>query len=221
MQDSCIYRNRGIMKFIISDKEEVQQAIQDILLEPYKKNAEEWSRLLEDEGSSTAKEFSVAVKKLFKIVEMQQEKGEKDEITFFNIHYLRSSLLDDSFQLVMNLYSPRYYFDPIDTEVCWCPDILKKYYYDDIKYLEERITRMNIIISRQELQVVKQKHYFDYLLFLPKFCQHHINKLIETEEFKKIKISEDFVIQYGEYMGPMMPLYAKFSQERIDEILHN
>lgn len=209
------------MKFIISDKEEVEQAIKDILLEPYKKNAEEWSRCIEDVTCSAAKDFTASVKQLLKEAVFLQEEGKKDNITFFNIHYLRSSLLDGSFQLVMNLYSARYYFDPVETEVSWCPKIVKEYYYEDLKHLDSQIIRKNIIISKQELQVFKEKHYFDYLLFLPRFCQFHINKIMETEEFKKLKINEDFVVQYGEYMGTMMPIYAQFSQERIDEILHN
>ena len=221
MRDSFTYRNRGIMKFIISGKEEVEQAIKDILLEPYKKNAKEWSQYLEDVNCSAAKEFTASVKQLLKEAVLLQEEGKKDKITFFNIHYLRSSLLDGSFCLVMNLYSARYYFDTIETEVSWCPERIKEYYYEDLKYLDSQIIRKNIIISKKELQKIKEKHYFDYLLFLPGFCQFHINKIMETEEFKKMKINEDFVVQYGEYMGAMMPIYAQFSQERIDEILHN
>lgn len=209
------------MKFIISDKEEVQQALKEILIEPYKRNMEMWAGQLENEDATQAEEYRKAFEKLLKKISKLQESGQKDALSFINIHYLRSSLLDESFQLVINAYSCRYYFDPVEVEVAWCPSILKQYYESDIAYLEERIKRMNIIISPQELQVIKQKHYFDYLLFLPKFCYIHFQKIMQTETFKRIKINDDFVVQYGEYMGPMTPIYAQFSQERIDEILHD
>jgi len=209
------------MKFIISDKEEVQQAIKEILSEPYQKNAEQWAKQIEDTNSVSAKEYKETLKQLFALVKEQQECGKKDALTFINIHYLRSSLLDESFQLVLDAYSSRYYFDNVDTEVSWCPTTLKHYYETDIQYLEERIRKMNIIISPQELQVVKQKHYFDYLVFLPGFCQIHFQNMMKTELFGQIKTNEDFIVQYGEYMGPMIPIHAQFSQERIDEILHD
>ena len=131
------------LKWIISDKDDIKEAIIDILQKPYMDNVEQWNKVCHECNSVVVKDYIQHIDELFKRTIKKQNRN-KAKIQFMNIHYLRSSYLDDSFSLVINLYSARYYFDPIETEISWCPKPLKEYMQKDMDLLDKSIIRKNI-----------------------------------------------------------------------------
>lgn len=209
------------MKFVISDEEEVRAAVRDILMEPYREHIKEWCDICRMEDSESADEFIRAMDALFVQTGTLQRQHRKAAVTFLNIHYLRASLLDGTFRLLLNAYSSRYYFDPMETDSDWCPKWIRQNYLSDMEYLEQQARKRNIRIPRMELQNIRQKHYMDYVLLLPGFCQMNVERVLALSSFSELEVDQEFGIVFGEYMGPIIPLYWRGGEEkRTDEILH-
>ena len=192
------------MKFIISDKEEALSLIKEIVAENYQVHVNDWNRIKDKEPK---KELLKAMDNIFRsTAQAQMEKGKK-EIAFINIHYLRASLLDGSFGLMINTYSEDYYFDNIDCSIEWIPYEIRKYFEEDMKNLEQSIRRKNIIISQKELFDIRKKHYFDYLILVAAFLIQCMDDIVALESFHKMSKKEKLYIQYGEIYGHIMPIY--------------
>lgn len=192
------------MKFIISDKEEALASIREIVADCYQVHVNEWNNIKDKEPK---KKLLKAMDKIFRsTAQAQTEKGKK-EIVFINIHYLRASLLDGAFSLLINTYSEDYYFDSIDCSTEWIPCEIKNYFEEDMKNLEQSIVRKNIIISQRELFDIRKKHYFDYLILVAAFLIQCMDDIVALESFHKMSRKERLYIQYGELYGHIMPIY--------------
>lgn len=205
--------------YIITNEKEANEAIREILIEEYQKNANSWMEEIEDVSSISSKEFIQVMDNLFKDVAQKQENAGKRTIEKIYIHYLHSSQLDGTFELMINAYTKAVYFDICETEVYWCPTKVKKYYFDAIEHLRKQIKRKNILISEKKIREIERKFYFDYMIFFPKFFNKMMPKVMELDSFKKCDIAKDLLVVFGEYMGKIRPVFIHFSDETIAEFI--
>lgn len=205
-------------KYIITDEEEACEAIKEILKEEYEKNIVDWQRELDRKDSVEKKEFLKVMDQLLRLVGKEQKEGRKEKIEQIYICYLRSSLLDGSFDLAIHAYSKRVYFDLCETEMYWCPNTVKEYYFSAIQKLEHMIKRKNIVLARDKVKEIEKKHYFDYLLFLPKMCNLLMPEVRQMESYKTADISRDLIVFFGEFMGAAEPVYIYLSEETLEQM---
>lgn len=192
------------MKHIISDKAEVHIMVKQIVMESFRTHVEEWDMIKDSEPK---KEMLRAMERVFDLtIRAQREKG-KEDIAFINVHYLRASLLDGSFSLLINTYSEKHYLDDVVCLAEWIPTEIKRFFMEDMVYLEKMIIQKNIIISQRELYDIKKKHYFDYLFLLLIQIKQCSNDIISIKEFMQMKKANIYFILYGEIYGRLIPVY--------------
>lgn len=192
------------MKHIISDKAEVHTMVKQIVMESFRTHVEQWDTI---KNSEPKKELLRAMERVFDLtIRAQREKG-KEDIAFINIHYLRASLLDGSFSLLINTYSEKHYLDDVVCLAEWIPTEIKRFFMEDMVYLEKMILQKNIIISQRELYDIRKRHYFDYLFLLLIQIKQCSNDIISIKEFMQMKKVRIFFILYGEIYGRLIPVY--------------
>lgn len=192
------------MKVVIDNKEEVYAMVKQIVAESYQMHVKEWDEIKDKEPKI---ELMRAMDRVFDLTYRAQTEKSKQEIAFINVHYLRASLLDESFSLLINTYSERYYLDAVDCFTEWVPKEINSYFEEDMENLEKKIIQKNIMITQKELFDIRKKHYFDYIFLLLIYVKQCLEDIVSLKSFMRMKKKERIFIQYGEIYGQITPIY--------------
>jgi hypothetical protein len=136
-----------------------------------------------------------------------QRKLEKGKMGFISIFFLRSSIITESYEIMISMYEKGYYFDRKPLSISWKPMFIMKYFIDDMKYFEKAIKSKIIRVQKSEINKVKMHYCEDYFQVIKEFFLNYIDEITSLNSFKELEKEEDIKITLGEFMDQNIVLY--------------
>ena len=149
---------------------------------------------------------SYAVKRILPDVCYLQSMETQSEIAFLVIHFLKSSLLNKSYDYEIKLYNESLYLDENDVAGYWYPEFLYQFADDEEVFLKKELQRKFIIIKSYEIEILRRKLFSQYWGAAKQYFKILTNCLCERPEFKQVKTNGKLRVLYGEHMGKLEEL---------------
>ncbi|MBR3772483.1 MAG: hypothetical protein IKL07_09450 [Clostridium sp.] len=137
----------------------------------------------------------------------QQEEGMKEPIAYLNVFSLRSSIITKSYEFLIQAFDDTLYYDDVETMETWTPKWIMEFYEQQVAYFENEVKKNVIRVHQYELLPFERTLAGDYYKIVLVFLIEHLEEVLGLESFQKMKKTEDFQIQYGEYLGESITLF--------------
>lgn len=144
---------------------------------------------------------------------VQQEENLKNEIKYIYISYLRTSLLQNLSLYRIDLYDDKWYLDKEECYVNIDLSVIYESLFKHEKELQERKKEYSRTITEMDVEKIKLQESDKYHEIGIKFLDSIINDLVECNEYKEIKKSEEIIIFAGEYRDEAVILYKNLKEE--------
>ncbi|SFR87182.1 hypothetical protein [Anaeromicropila populeti] len=186
-------------------QDEIMAIGKELLEERFLKDVE---RITEEiKKNSFFKELIAAFDAVFQKVLVLQEDGEKEDIAYVVISYLRSSIITGSYDFLIHLYDESFYFDPKETSGTWSAKYIMDYYENQLDYVERQIGKRMIRLQKSELNDLKMSLAGDYFKIILGIFMEHIQDIVGLESFEKMYKLENVKIVYGGFYDTCVTLY--------------
>ena len=192
------------MKMTKRNDDEILAFIEPFFTVQFQKSCEAIHALCMDHAVEFCEACLMPLQKLFQNAEELQQTGQKSEIYYVYISYLRSSLITGSYEIRVDLYGEDFWLDdnPI-TEYITIP-YLFGFYKEDISEFQRLLKKEFIRFMPEEIEPVTQAYCEYYFSLVTKVFEDFYEQIIclgvpvckpnETE------------IYVGEYMGKCVKL---------------
>ncbi|SNS15353.1 hypothetical protein SAMN05446037_100516 [Anaerovirgula multivorans] len=152
-------------------------------------------------------EFIESFKEVFtKATELQNEE-KKGPIAYIVISFLRTRIIEEDYQLRIDLYDEMFYLDKVECSGYWKVDFVFQYLHEDIELFKEKIEEYIEKIQDNSYELIKKDYAAIYNYFLYEYLKKNIKLLLETEEYQSLNKTEDLKIGFGEYMDKVDIIY--------------
>ena len=179
----------------------------ELLFNRYMNNIDEIEQEFLDDKKKILSELTGIFDELFKRGIELQRKSEKGKIGFISIFYLRSSIITESYKIMISMYDKSYYIDRQELSTHWIPMFIMKYFIDDINYFEKVIKTKIVRVKKYEINDVKIHYCGEYFKVIERFLDNYIDEITSLESFNELEKEEDIKITLGEYMDQNIILY--------------
>lgn len=160
------------------------------LMEEYKKNEKE---ILQGFQNTLEKLYLTAA-------EMQMNRG-KEALSFMGICYCLSSAYTGNYEFRLDVYDKAFYLDENECCVYWKPDFINTYLERDIAFFRKTIKKKVPKVREYEEQQFVIGYMRNYMYIVLEFLRQRLPEVLGRIKREDVKISEDFKVFFGEYMG--------------------
>lgn len=145
--------------------------------------------------------FQKTLEKLYRMAEEIQANGKKEALSYLGICYCLSSAYTGNYEFRLDVYDKEFYLDEKECCVYWKPDFINTYLERDVEYfrkaIKEKIPRVREYEERQFIVGYMR----NYMYIVLEFLKQKLPEVLGRIKKDNVKISEDFKVFFGEYMG--------------------
>lgn len=145
--------------------------------------------------------FQNALEELYFKAKEMQFIGKKDSLSSLGVCYCLSSVYTGNYEVRIDLYNEEFYLDESECCVYWKPDFIVSYLVKDMEYFRKTIKQKIPQIKIYEEQQFMTGYMRNYMYVLLEFLRQKMPNASEQMHKHGIRISEDFQVFFGEYMG--------------------
>ncbi len=145
--------------------------------------------------------FQNALEELYFKAKEMQFIGKKDSLSSLGVCYCLSSVYTGNYEVRIDLYNEEFYLDESECCVYWEPDFIVSYLVKDMEYFRKTIKQKIPQIKIYEEQQFMTGYMRNYMYVLLEFLRQKMPNASEQMHKHGIRISEDFQVFFGEYMG--------------------
>lgn len=197
----------------ISTQEEINTFAKETFRELLEQSTKCMLQELNQNTNSVKKEFLQAIDSVLTLGYQMQQKKEKEAIAFLHIFYLKASLLTGTYELQINLFDKRFYFDKQECYGFWIPKLFIKYFEEDMAKFYEKARKHLIQFGYAGKQEVKLHYYDAYLAMIGQFIVKEAPEIAKLSSFQKLEKEERFTILFGGYLDQAIRVYPPLPLE--------
>lgn len=168
----------------------VLRSSMQILMKEYKENEE-----------TILQTFQQTLEKLYQMAAEIQTKGKKEALSYLGISYCLSSAYTGNYEFRLDVYDKELYLDEIECCVYWKPDFIHTCLERDIAYFSKKIKEKIPRVREYEERQFIMAYMRNYMYIVLEFLRQKLPEVLERIKRDNVKISEDFKVFFGEYMG--------------------
>ncbi len=190
------------------DKEKVMTEFKEKYVEGYFEK--EYPKMQEkiNKNKEVIKEDIISrFKEVCKKAKNMQEENLKNEIKYIYISYLRTSLMQNSGKYRIDLYDDKWFLDKEECSVDIDLSFLYEFLFAHIEELQERKKQYGRTITEMDVEKIKLKEGDKYHKIGIKLLETLVNDLVECDEYKAMKKSNEISIFAGEYRDEALLIY--------------
>ncbi len=135
-----------------------------------------------------------------------QASGKQNEIACLVIHFLRSSLLNRSYDYEINLCNKTLYLDENSTAGYWYPEFLYQFTGNQELFLKKELQIKFVKIKAHEIELLRWTLFLQYGDIAKPYFKVLTDCLLQRPEFKQVKTNGELQVLYGEHMGKLEEL---------------
>ncbi len=162
---------------------------------------------LNDNKEAARKEIFCAFSELCSKAKKQQEESLKNEIKYIYISYLRTSIQQNSGIYRIDLYDDKWYLDKEECSVNIDLSFVYESLFNYIKELQDRKKEYGRTITEMDVEKIRLKEADKYHKIGVRFLESIVNDLVEGNEYKEMKKSDEIRILAGEYRDEAVLIY--------------
>ena len=192
--------------------EQIMSELEDFIGDRFERNIDEMHSYFEENYEKETNDFASHLKDIYLLAINQQKSEKKAGIKYLHIAFLRSSLLTESYNLKLSLYSEKFYMDKTETSIYWKPGFIFKYIDGDMAEAKELLIKKSAITQISEFDL-KELRYAYAQMYLP-VCLPFIGDLVEgameiivQDEWEVPVMTDDFSVIYGGHMEKGYTVY--------------
>ena len=106
---------------------------------------------------------------------------------------MKSGLLTGTYELQINLFDKRSYFDPQECYGFWIPTLFIKFFEEDIEKFYEKARKHLVQFGYAGKQDVKLHYYDAYLAMIGQFIVKEGLEIIKLSSFQKLEKEENIM----------------------------
>ncbi len=197
----------------ISTQEEIYAFAKETFQELLEQSTKCILQELNQKSNSIKKEFLQAVDSVLTLGYQMQQRKEKEKVSFLHIFYLKSGLLTGTYELQINLFDKRSYFDPQECYGFWIPTLFIKFFEEDIEKFYEKARKHLVQFGYAGKQDVKLRYYDAYLAMIGQFIVKEGLEIIKLSSFQKLEKEENIMILFGGYLDQAIRIYPPLPVE--------
>lgn len=145
--------------------------------------------------------FQKTLERLYRIAAEIQATGEKGTLSYLGISYCLSSAYTGNYEFRLDVYGKELYLDEKECCVYWKPDFINTYLQRDVAYFRKTIKEKIPRIREYEERQFIMGYMKNYMYIVLEFLKQKLPEVMEGIKSDNVKISEDFKVFFGEYMG--------------------
>ncbi|MBD5088253.1 MAG: hypothetical protein HDT30_05495 [Clostridiales bacterium] len=169
---------------------------------------------MEVENEKYSRDFILALEQVFlECIEFQKLKI-KEPIEFVTIYFLRSSIVTGSFDFLIQLYDENFLWDEVNVEGIWTPQWLLQEYLSTINEVKIKIKHDILGFYDSDIDFLNLEIGESFMRLMLTFVNNQIEKIIELENFRKMKTNPKFKIVFGDIYGRLVTIYSNQSEKR-------
>lgn len=183
-------------------REDILQTIRIDFEEKIKSKSLDIGKKIEEKETEIKEKFLDKIDKLFKKAILEEK-----EIKYFLISPLESTLLTESYEVQLSLYTEEFYLqDEEYIEYFKIPFV-----FDDIdeemKVFEKKVKENFSVVLDYEIKELRYSYIKGHKIFIMVFIAHFLKYIYELESFKNLK-KEELKFLYGGYMDKITELFT-------------
>ncbi|WP_297429475.1 hypothetical protein [Clostridium sp.] len=168
---------------------------------------------LDKNKDAARKEILCKFKEVCSKAKKLQEEALKNEIKYIYISYLRTSLLKNSSIYRIDLYDYKWYLDKEECSVNIDLSFIYEPLFNHVGELQDRKKEYGRTIEEIDVEKIKLKEADKYHKLGIKFLESIVNDLVECNEYKEMKKSDEISILAGEYRDEAVLIYEIKKEE--------
>lgn len=146
-------------------------------------------------------------KEVCKRAKKMQEENLKNEIKYIYISYLRTSFMQNSGKYRIDLYDDKWFLDKEECSVDIDLSFLYEFLFAHIEELQERKKQYGRTITEMDVENIKLREGDKYHKIGIKLLETLVNDLVECDEYKEMKKSNEISMFAGEYRDEALLIY--------------
>lgn len=154
-------------------------------------------------------ELQSVIHKLLKNVEEMQIQYKKGKMQYLIFSFLRYGIYLNTLEICMDALDDNFYLDEREAAEYYCPVFLQDRYSEDVKYLFKLAGKNFVRLQNYEWIKLKEKYTEMYNSIIFHLIVNLSGQIAEIVMESNVKVSEDFMILYGEYMDKATVIYKK------------
>lgn len=138
--------------------------------------------------------------KLFKQVFFLQKEGKKEAIRYIHFFFLGSSIITDSNEIQINLFSKESYMDKQDAMAIWHPNFILDYHLNSVEVIDKMARQHVKGYSHKQYMDIKLWSYAMYNLQIFSYLLRTAPAIAQLDSFRKMEKESDIQMAFGGYM---------------------
>jgi hypothetical protein len=176
-------------------------------------NLDKIAEYCQKNDAQISKSFCDSFQKLLQKGIALQKTGKFGEVAYLAISVLRTFVMDERYQLRLDLYDPSYFLSKVECSAYLDVEYIFKYIGSDINDLVADLKECGGKYNSIEVDVLKKDYIDAYAAVAQTFIAQNIPAILGLKEYDLLKKTLDFKIIYGEYLDRTVTLYAAAATE--------
>lgn len=131
----------------------------------------------------------------------QWNEQEKRNASKLGICYLHTSVVSETYILLLLLYGDEFYLDDKPMEMSWNLSSFFDMFKDDMNIIMKGLKNDYPRIRAYEEEAIAFAYIPYYYAGICKLCEDLKQEIYQTEEFRSLKKTDDFTMFFGRYLG--------------------
>lgn len=193
----------------INKETALKDFIEKHVQERWIKNIEIINKNYIENSDKIESQFIKTFEKLCKKAISLQNEGNKGEISYIYISFLRTRIMENTAFYRIDAYDSNWFADKEECFEFWDADFMFKDFFQHMEELELYKSDYLRKITSMDIERIKKYEAIKYHIFAIEFVRTMIDQLIEVEKYKEMLKTPNIVILAGEYMDQTEVLYPK------------
>lgn len=159
------------------------------------------------EKEQIREEVVQCIKKVWKKTVSQQDCNGKGIVKYWIISIQRSSLLHDEIAFRVETFDDGFYLDGAEAAEEYQPEFLKVYWSHDLEQLSSLLKKRFVRIQKYQYDIIREVYSLYYYAVIYQLLKVVLKRILEEVCVDKERISKDYKVIFGYYMGQGTILY--------------
>ncbi|MBD5530680.1 MAG: hypothetical protein HDQ98_00545 [Lachnospiraceae bacterium] len=194
------------MEQMNSRRNEIFQYLQEGMEKCFYKSCQSIQTEIENGGDRIWSDLKAILEQILMHVADMQKKNNKGSAQYLVFSFLNSSIHFEELELRIEVLDDGFYLDEQEAAGYYCPQFLQAVYLSGVECLCWEASEKFVRLQNQELFEIKKEYAKFYNALLCQMIKSLCGMIMGTVVESGIKMTEDFKIIYGEYMGKAVVL---------------
>lgn len=194
------------MEQMNSRRDEILQYMQESMEKCFYKSCQSIQTEIENGGNRIWSDLKAILEQILMHAADMQKKNKKGSAQYLVFSFLNSSVHFEKLELRIEVLDDGFYLDEQEAAGYYCPQFLQAEYLSGVECLCRETSEKFVRLQNQELFEIKKEYTTFYNALICQMIKSLCGMIMRAVVESGIKMTENFKIIYGEYMGKAVVL---------------